>query len=282
MTRHLQNATVVCLLLVLVSTVSCRAVNGTLPLSSAWPATPLKRVNTAAQIAAELPALNIPAPEGRTIFIGVHGGNPPTWDDAAWFDPQQWLPYQTIDLQDGDALSQIAYRESVMHVTALNIGRQFPNSITIMVRGDSQVVNELLETVYRRGDRVLLAGHSFGGRVVEDLARDLKQRKIAVEALVYIESFWSNGLVPGNVKRAVNFYVPASRAVCRGLESIKAENPSNTEVINIAVPEPRGPYGGLCAEHRNIDSDLRVWQGIFDHVIKKLDLQKPSFTQPPS
>jgi pimeloyl-ACP methyl ester carboxylesterase len=164
----------------------------------------------------------------------------------------------------------------------LHIARQFPNSITIMIRGDSQVVNELLEAVYSRSDRIVLAGHSFGGRVAEDLARDLKQREIAVEALVYIESFWSNGLVPGNVKRAVNFYVPASRTLCRGLESIKAENPTSTEIINIAVPEPRGPYGGLCAEHRNIDSDPRVWQGIFDHVIKKIDLPKPSFTQPAS
>jgi hypothetical protein len=61
MTRHLENSTVICLLLLLALTVSCRAVNGTLPRSSAWPATTLKRVNTAAQIAAELPALNIPA-----------------------------------------------------------------------------------------------------------------------------------------------------------------------------------------------------------------------------
>ncbi len=282
MTRHLQNARVVCLLLVLGSTVSCRAVNGTLPLSSAWPATPLKRVNTAAQIAAELPALNIPAPDGRTIFIGVHGGNPPTWDDAAWFDPQQWLPYQTIDLQDGDALSQIAYRESVMHVTALYIGRQFPNSITIMIRATVRLLMSSLRPCTAEATEfswLAIVSEDVSSR---NLARDLKQREIAVEALVYIESFWSNGLVPGNVKRAVNFYVPASRAVCRGLESIKAENPNNTEVINIAVPEPRGPYGGLCAEHRNIDSDLRVWQGIFDHVIKKVDLQKPSFTQPPS
>ncbi len=56
------------------------------------------------------------------------------------------------------------------------------------------------------GDRILLAGHSFGGRVVEDLAMDMKQRKIAVEALVHTESFWSNGSLASNVKRAVNFY----------------------------------------------------------------------------
>ena len=149
---------------------------------------------------AHLPTLTLPAPGGRVIFIGVHGGNPPTWENAEWFDPQQWLPYQAIDLQDQRAVSEIAYRESVMHVAALQIGRHFPNSITIMIRGDSQVVSDLLDAIYCVGDRILLVGHSFGGRVIEELARDLKQRRIAVDALVYIESFWSNGSVPNKRK----------------------------------------------------------------------------------
>jgi hypothetical protein len=271
MARHLNDLTFTCLLLLLIGTMSCRAVNQASPLSTAWRSTPFKRVNTAAQIVADLPALNVPAPAGRIIFIGVHGGNPPTWDDAEWFDPQQWLPYQTIDLQDHSAVTQIAYHESVMHVAALQIGRQFPNSITLMIRGDSKVVSDLLDAIYCVGDRILLVGHSFGGAVVEELARDLKRRQIAVDALVYIESFWSKGLVPNNVKRAVNFYVPVPFLLCRGLETIKAEDPSGTEAINIAVPNPQGPYGGLCAEHRNIDSDPRVWKDIFDHVITKID-----------
>ena len=109
----------------------------------------------------------------------------------------------------------------------------------------------------------------------------MKQRKIAVEALVYIESFWSKGSVPSNVKRAVDFYVPATLAFCRGLELIKAENPSGTELVNIAVPEPRGPYGVYVRSTSNIDSDPRVWKGIVDHVIKKLDVQQ-NFTHPAS
>jgi pimeloyl-ACP methyl ester carboxylesterase len=273
MARHFNDVTLTCLLLVLIGAMSCRAINQTLPRGTVWQSTPFKRVNTAAQVAADLPTLNVPAPAGRIIFIGVHGGNPPTWDNAEWFDPQQWLPYQTIDLQDHTAVTQIAYHESVMHVTALQIGRQFPNSITIMIRGDSQVISDLLDAIYCVGDRILLIGHSFGGQVVEELARDLKRRQIAVDALVYIESFWSNGSVPNNVKRAVNFYVPVPFTLCRGLETIKAEDPSGTEAINIAVPNPRGPYGGLCAEHRNIDSDPRVWKDIFDHIITKIDFR---------
>jgi hypothetical protein len=278
MARH--EVTLTFLLLLLAGTISCQTINPTFPPSTAWKATPFKRVSTAVQIAADLPALKVPASIGRIIFIGVHGGNPPAWEDAEWFDPQQWLPYQGIDLQDQRAVSEIAYRESVMHVAALQVGRHFPNSITIMIRGDSQVVSDLLDAIYRVGDRILLVGHSFGGRVVEELARDLKRRRIPVDALVYIESFWSNGSVPNNVKRALNFYVPAAFTFCRGLQTIKAENPIDTEAINIAIPNPRGPYGGLCAEHRNIDSDPRVWKDIFDYVITKIDVQQSSLTKP--
>ena len=279
---HLRAIILLLLWLLPTGTISCQAVNQTLPPGTSWQATPFKRANTAAQVAAELPTLSLPAPGGRIIFIGVHGGNPPTWEDAEWFDPQQWLPYRAIDVQDRSAVTEIAYHESVMHVTALQIGRHFPNSVTIMIRGDSQVVSDLLDAIYRVGDRILLAGHSFGGRVVEELARDLKRREIVVDALVYIESFWSNGVVPNNVKRALNFYVPASFTLCRSLETIKAEDPIGTEAINIAIPNPRGPYSGICAEHRNIDSDPRVWKDIFDRIITKIDFQQSIFNQPAS
>ena len=171
MAHHLKDVTLTCLLLLLSGTMSCQTTSRTLPLSSDWEATPFKRANTAEQVAADLPALKVPAPAGRVIFIGVHGGNPPTWEDAEWFDPLQWLPYQAIDLQDQRAVTEIGYRESVMHVAALQIGRHFPNSITIMIRGDSQVVSDLLDAIYRVGDRILLVGHSFGGRVIEEMAR---------------------------------------------------------------------------------------------------------------
>ena len=61
---------------------------------------------------------------------------------------------------------------------------------------------------------------------------------------------------------------------------IKAEDPIGTEAINIAIPNPRGPYGGVCGEHRNIDSDPRVWKDIFDHVITKIDVQQSNLSKP--
>jgi hypothetical protein len=84
--------------------------------------------------------------------------------------------------------------------------------------------------------------------------------------IAYIESFWSKGLIPANVRRAFNFYVPSSFALCPGLSAIKAADERATRLTNIAVPNPAGPYGGFCAEHRNIDSDPRVWKPLVEYL----------------
>jgi pimeloyl-ACP methyl ester carboxylesterase len=210
----------------------------------------------------------------------VHGGNPPTWEDAEWFDPQQWLPYQAIDLQDQSAISEIAYHESVMHVAALQIGRQFPNSITIMIRDDSQVISDLLDAIYRVGDRILLVGHSFGGQVIEELASDLKRRRITVGALVYIESFWSNGSVPNNVKaRSISTYRQPSHFVEVWRRS-KQRIPSAQRRLISPYRAREDPMA--AAGHRNIDSDPRVSKDIFDHIITKIGFQQPKSTRPAS
>ena len=153
-----------------------------------------------------------------------------------------------------------------MHVVALHIGALFPDNVTLMIQGDSDVVSDMIDSLYQRGDRLLLAGHSFGGRVVEEIARDLSKKAIPVEMVAYIESFWSSGLIPANVRHAFNFYVPGGFAICPGLSLIRAENERATRLVNIAVPDPNGPYGGFCAEHRNIDSDPRVWKPIVDFL----------------
>lgn len=139
-----------------------------------------------------------------------------------------------------------------MHVVALHVGKLFPNNLTLMIQGDSNVVSDIIDLVYARGDRLFLAGHSFGGRVVGEVARDLSKKSIPVEMVVYIESFGSSGLIPANVRQAFNFHVPVSFAVCPGLSAIKAEDEQTTQLFNIAVPDPTGPYSGFCAEHRNI------------------------------
>lgn len=250
----------------LVFLAACQGVDGNIASTNPWRAPELKRARSPDEFARQIQPLIDAVKQPKVIFIGVYGGNPPPWESAAWFDPQLWPPYRAVDLQNETALNRIAYHDSLMHVVALHVGKLFSNSLTLMIQGDSEVVSDIINLVYARGDRLFLAGHSFGGRVIGEVARDLSKKSIPVEMVAYLESFWSSGLIPANVRQAFNFYVPVSFAVCPGLNAIKAENEQTTQVLNIAVPDPMGPYSGFCAEHRNIDSDPRVWKPIVDFL----------------
>ena len=85
-----------------------------------------------------------------------------------------------------------------------------------MVQGDSDVVSDVIDSIYLRGDRLFLAGHSFGGRVIGEVARELNKKSIPVEMVAYIESFWSSGEIPANVRHAFNFHVPCLLLCARG------------------------------------------------------------------
>jgi len=244
----------------------CHGVAGDLSAAKGWREPELKRVHSAAEFEEQIAPLIGEAKQPKVIFIGVYGGNPPPWENAAWFDPQRWPAYRAVDLQDEPELNRIAYHDSLMHVVALYVSKLFPNSLTLMIQGDSDVVIDMIRLVYARGDQLLLAGHSFGGRVVSEVAQDLRKKAIPVEMVAYLESFWANGLIPANVRQAFNFYVPVSFAVCPGLSAIHAENEQATQLSNIAVPDPAGPYSGFCAAHRNIDSDARVWKALVKYL----------------
>ena len=253
-------------LLALVLLAGCQGLNFNSESVTPWRAPELKRVRSPADFERQIQPLIDAVKQPKVIFIGVYGGSPPPWENAAWFDPQMWSPYRAIDLKNETELNRIAYHDSLMHVVALHIGKLFPNNLTLMIRGDSNVVSDTIDLIYVRGDRLFLTGHSFGGRVIGEVARDLAKKSIPVEMVAYIESFWSSGVIPANVRQAFNFYVPISFAVCPGLNAIKAEDERVTRVINIAVPDPIGPYSGFCAEHRNIDSEPRAWKPLVEYL----------------
>ena len=164
-------------------------------------------------------------------------------------------------------MNETAFHESLMHVLAIQISRLFPNSITLMIRGDSEVVVDVVKYLYSPGDKIYLAGHSQGGAVVGDSVYELKKRGIPVQMIAQMEGFRSYVTVPSNVARAFNFYVPSNFAFCPGRDKLEAEAPALTRVSNVPIENPRGPFTGFCADHRNIDSDPRVWKTILKYVI---------------
>lgn len=203
---------------------------------------------------------------GRIIFIGVYGGDVPSWETARYFIPEDWPPYQSF--REENDLKRIAYHDSLMHVLALEISRRFPDSIALMIKGDSEVVADVVKYLYSPGDKLYITGHSQGGAVVADAVHELKKANIPVQMLAEMEGFLAYEIVPANVVQAFNFYVPSAFALCPGRVALKAEAPARTRVTNVPIPDPWGPFSGFCAAHRNIDSDPRVWKPVLQYIIE--------------
>jgi hypothetical protein len=203
--------------------------------------------------------------QGRIIYIGVYGGEVPSWERARYFIPNDWPPYQNLR-GDGD-LSRIAFHDSLMHVLALEVARLFPDSITLMIKGDKEVVTDVVKYLYSPGDKLYLVGHSQGGAVIADAVHELKKANIPVQMMAQMEGFLSYEIVPSNVIQAFNFFVPSTFAVCPGRIKLEAEDPAATRVTNVPIVDPWGPFTGVCAAHRNIDSDPRVWKPVLQYII---------------
>ncbi len=202
---------------------------------------------------------------GKIIYIGVYGGEVPSWERARYFNPQDWLPYRNVRREE--EFNEIAFHQSLMHVLAIQISRLFPNSITLMIRGNSEVVVDVVKYFYSPGDKIYLIGHSQGGAVIGQAVYELKRREVPVQMMAQMEGFLSYLTIPGNVIQAFNFYVPSKFALCPGRDKLEAEDPTLTRVLNVPITNPWGPFTGPCAEHRNIDSDPRVWKTILQYII---------------
>ena len=220
------------------------------------------------------------ARQGRIIYIGVYGGQVPTWEGARYFIPKDWPPYQKLNGEED--LARVAYHDSLMHVLALEIARRFPDSITVMIKGDTEVVSEVARYLYAPGDKLYLVGHSQGGAVVAEAAVALRDAKIPIQMIAEMEGFLAYPVVPRNVIQAFNFYVPTTFSICPGRDKLDAEDAAATRIVNIAVPDPWGPFNGPCAPHRNIDSDPRVWKPVLQYIVESAGRSPDSPLHPAS
>ena len=202
---------------------------------------------------------------GKVVYIGVYGGEVPPCDRARYFNPKDWPPYTNVRREE--EFNEVAFQESVMHVLAIQISRLFPNSITLMIKGDGEVVADVVKYLYLPGDKIYLIGHSQGGAAISEAVYELKRRGIRVQMMAQMEGFLSYVTVPSNVAQAFNFYVPSNFSLCPGRDKLEAEAPALTRVSNVPINNPWGRFTGPCAEHRNIDSDPRVWKTILQYII---------------
>lgn len=144
-----------------------------------------------------------------------------------------------------------------------------------------------LSEAERRGARIVLYGHSWGGAAVISLARELERERIPVLLTVQVDSIakpgQDDGVVPANVARAINFY--QTRGFLHGRTRITAADPAHTEILGDFSFDYKQPpaecsqYPWLTRHlfpgHTSIECDPRVWSQI-ESLIDKYSFAGPA------
>jgi hypothetical protein len=137
----------------------------------------------------------------------------------------------------------------------------------------------------KRAARVILYGHSWGANAVVALARDLQTDGIPVLLTVQVDSIAKNGqndgVIPGNVAQAVNFY--QDKGFLHGQRQIRAADATRTQILGnfrmdyaakpIACPQYPWFDKIFMRSHIEIECDPSVWQRIETLIREQLPTQ---------
>jgi hypothetical protein len=133
--------------------------------------------------------------------------------------------------------------------------------------------------------RVILYGHSWGANAVVALARDLQSDGVPVLLTVQVDSIAKNGqndgLIPGNVAQAINFY--QDKGFLHGQRQIRAADAGRTQILGnfrmdyaanpIACPQYPWFDKIFMRSHIEIECDPSVWQRIETLIREQLPAQ---------
>lgn len=95
---------------------------------------------------------------------------------------------------------------------------------------------------YKKGVRhIILIGHSWGGNAAVDVADALNKEHIPVDLIVLFDPSFGKAVVPRNVRKVVNFYIPSglgfaavgSKKFTGKVENIDEENNPDIDHLNI-------------------------------------------------
>ncbi|GAC1454699.1 MAG: hypothetical protein PVSMB1_03900 [Gemmatimonadaceae bacterium] len=134
----------------------------------------------------------------------------------------------------------------------------------------------ILDPQERRSVRLILYGMSFGGAAVVKLARQLKAMDIPVLLTVQVDSVGrDDAVIPSNVAAAANLY-QTEGVLIRGERTIRAEDPSKTEILGNFLFTYRGKKVDLSAirwyktifrrAHAKMNADPAVWAKVEDLI----------------
>lgn len=179
---------------------------------------------------------------GDTVVIGILGG----WD--RWNDPERSIQKLVLKLRD------------VPGVHAESVG--------------NHNLRTALQWVARSAPahpRVIIIGQSLGGSATVELARALKKRHIPVELTVQVDSVGlHDGVIPGNVRAAVNYFQHDPLTIW-GRSEIRAAEPAQTRILGnyqrrypmfdptLMTLESSWARKHLGGGHARMEADPGVW-----------------------
>jgi len=115
------------------------------------------------------------------------------------------------------------------------------------------------------GTPIVLIGHSKGGQLAPDCARQLDRLGIPVKLIVIVDNVHRT-TIPGNVEKCVNFYHTNSFGLLHGLP-VRGES-RKSEVLNVDIGKLPERQGQGYIDHFNIDGHGWVHELVIEEVLK--------------
>ncbi len=200
-----------------------------------------------------------PLPTGSTLVVGFLGGY------ERWNNEHRSIRRLVLRLRTRPGV----YAESIEnHHRALAL-KLIEHALDC--NGDGH-----LDASETASSRVILFGQSWGGAAAVATARDLQQLGVPVLLTVQVDSVGvHDGIIPANVRAAVNFY-QHDPATIRGRSEIRAADPARTAILGNfestyvfrSLDESnaswaRRTFGG---SHAKMELDPAIWARVEQYI----------------
>lgn len=140
----------------------------------------------------------------------------------------------------------------------------------------------------KRDARIVIYGHSWGASESVGLAQELARDGIPVLLTIQVDSVSkrgeNDGLIPANVRQAVNFY--QQDGLLHGRSEIHAADPERTQILAndrfdyrehpVACPEYPWYTRVFMKAHTEIECDPNVWNRVESLIRQKLPAPRES------
>ena len=208
-----------------------------------------------------------PLSEGGVLVIGFMGG----WE--RWDDAHRGVRKFALRLKAKNL-------PGVYVETVENHRREL--AVELVRKAFDRNRDGVLDESERRSARVILFGQSFGGAAVNKCSRELEALGVPVLLSVQVDSVGrGDGLVPANVRRAVNFYQKNDPFFVRGEDDFRAANPEKTEILgnfrwnysgkNVDLSDGHWYHKIFRNAHVKMEQDPELWDAVEPYILREIE-----------